>query len=148
MSGRNVSGQPGASRPDVSAGELHPLALAMVGDALYTLHVRAWLLRQGPKKVRDVHKQSVALVRAEAQAKALRAIEGRLTADELTWARRGRNAKGSIPRGLSPGVYRAATAFEAVLGVLYWTGDEARARELMEWAVAATWGEEGSLGAD
>lgn len=54
-----------------------------------------------------------------------------LTEDEQDWLRRGRNASGRGPRRLDPNVYRAATAFETLLGYLHLV-DQPRLEELFE----------------
>ena len=44
------------------------LALAHMGDAVYEILARGWLCTQGRATCGNLHKETVALVRAEAQA--------------------------------------------------------------------------------
>ena len=59
---------------DVEPRNLSPLALAFVGDGVYELMVRERLVCQANRPVNELHKQAVAMVRAEAQAAAMDAI--------------------------------------------------------------------------
>ncbi len=54
-----------------------------------------------------------------------------LTEEEQDWLRRGRNASARGPRRLDPKVYRAATAFETLLGYLH-LADQPRLEEVFE----------------
>lgn len=119
----------GAPAPRFQAAEarqLHPLVLAYVGDAFFNLYVRTRLLAFEQNRVRVLHSHGARMVSATLQARALRALEGALSEDELAVVRRGRNAKSSVPKSASVGDYRASTGFEALLGYLYLSGDEAR----------------------
>lgn len=109
-----------------------PHVLAYVGDAVYELYVRRHAaLRGRALPVRRLHREVVALVRAEAQAEALRRIEPLLTPEERDIARRGRNAASGSHGTQPPAVRRAATAFEALVGYLYLTGQRQRLDELL-----------------
>jgi len=113
---------------------LSPLALAYIGDAVFELYVRRRLLA-GPECSRaGLHRQAVARVRASAQAEALRRCRGELTAEEADIARRGRNARTSVPRGADVADHHAGTAFEALLGFLYLSGRRERLLEIMQLA--------------
>lgn len=112
-----------------------PLALAFVGDALYELYVRVHLVEEG--KSRNLHRPTTALVRAAAQSRILGRLEPELTEEERAVVRQGRNANiGQVPKNASMSDYRRATAFECLLGHLFFTGQEDRLRELLEKAVA------------
>ncbi len=114
---------------------LAPLVLAYVGDAVFDLEVRVWLVKAGPAGTEDLHRRAVAHVRARAQARAWREIEGRLTPEESAVARRGRNAKpGRRPRGTTSQEYHESTAFEALLGYLYLSGRGERLKEIINLA--------------
>ena len=110
---------------------LPPLALAYVGDAVWELHVRTNLVLQGGRRPAKLHQAAVASVRATAQADSLRQLTAILTDRERDVIRRGRNAKGSVPRHAKVTDYRASTGFEALLGYLYLMGDEARVQEIV-----------------
>lgn len=112
---------------------LSSLGLAHLGDGVYELMVRSWLILQGFGKKGNLHRETVARVRASYQAKALARIEPLLTAEETAVAHRGRNAHvGSIPKNATRGEYAHATALEALFGYLYLNGRRKRLNELFE----------------
>ena len=106
---------------------LSSLALAHVGDAVYELLVRGYLVRSGRATARDLHRETVRLVRAGAQASGLEKLRPLLTEAELAVCRRARNAHSHLPpKSASPGEYHAATALEALFGALYLQGQRER----------------------
>ena len=56
------------------------LGLAHLGDGVYELMVRSWLISNGFGKKQNLHRETVSRVRASYQAQALRRIEPMLTA--------------------------------------------------------------------
>ncbi len=106
--------------------ELSPLALAFVGDGVYELLVRERLICQANRPVNELHKQAVALVRAEAQSAAIDKIAPLLTEEEEAVYRRGRNAH----TARTGGDYHRATGLEALFGFLYLSGEHERVRAL------------------
>ncbi len=107
------------------------LGLAHLGDAVYELMVRSWLCLHGKATSKNLHRATVALVRAGAQAAAAEKIRPLFTEEEDAVFHRGRNAKvNSIPRNASRGEYLQATALEAVFGYLYLNGRKDRLNEL------------------
>ena len=115
-----------------------PLVLAYIGDAVYELHVRDHLLQaKGNQPVEKLHRAATHFVKAAAQAAAAEAQMALWTEEEQDVFRRGRNAKShTIPKNADPADYRRATGFVALLGYLSLKGEDERARELMERAVA------------
>ena len=101
-------------------GELGPLQLAWLGDAVWELHQRMRRCRQ-PGRSADLHRAVVADVRADAQAHALDRLKekGFLREEELEWVRKGRNKAGRGPRKGEAGVYGKATGFETMVGWLF-----------------------------
>ena len=107
------------------------IGLAHLGDGVYELMVRERLVCQANRPVNELHKQAVAMVRAEAQAAAMDAILPRLTEEEAAVFRRGRNANvHSIPAHASRAQYQQATALEALLGWLHLSGRHDRVEQL------------------
>ena len=115
------------------------MALAFLGDARHSLYVRRMLVARGMSKSGDLNREALRYVTAEAQAEAARRVEPLLSEDERDVFRRAYNS-GHLnrPHHASIADYRAATALEAVLGMLSWLGDEERAEELLS---VATGGE-------
>ena len=110
---------------------LSPLPLAFVGDGVYELMVREYLVSQGNCPVKKLHARKVELVRCQAQAQALEKIWPQLTPEEQEVAQRGRNAHvGHVPKNAALADYHGATALEALFGYLYLSGDMTRLREL------------------
>ncbi len=101
-------------------GELGPLQLAWLGDAVWELHQRLRHCRQ-PGRSADLHRSVVAAVRADAQAEALDRLEqrGLLREEELEQVRKGRNRAGRGPRRGESGTYGRATGFETMVGWLF-----------------------------
>ncbi len=95
-----------------------PSQLAWLGDAVWELHQRRRLVLE-PGSTAQLHRMTVALVRAEAQSAALAALEPELLPAELDLVRRGRNAAGRGPKRSDPGVYGRASGFETMVGWLY-----------------------------
>lgn len=107
------------------------LGLAHIGDAVYELLTRTMLCADGNKKVTDLHKKTVAIVNAPAQAAAAARMLTVLTEDEAYIYKRGRNAKvNSVPQKADIAQYHAATGLEALFGWLYLQGKTERINEL------------------
>lgn len=108
------------------------MALAYIGDSRHSLYIRRMLVERGLCKSGDLNEASLAFVTAGSQAAAMRKIEPHLTESERGVYRRASNS-GHLnrPRHASAADYRAATGLEAVIGMLYWLGDEERIRYLL-----------------
>ncbi len=113
---------------DVDVRILSPLTLAFVGDGVYELMVRETLACQANRPNGELHKMSVAMVRAEAQSAAMDVIMPLLSEEEAAVYRRGRNAHTQR----AGGDYHRATGLEALFGYLYLTGDIERLRVLFD----------------
>lgn len=122
--------------------QTNPLVLAYLGDATYSHCVRYHLIARGLVKPNQLHKEANRYVSAKAQADILMELLPRLTAEELSVVKRGRNAKsGSVAKNAEISDYRHATAFEALIGYLYLTGREERLAQIVEYAFAAVEGD-------
>ena len=107
------------------------LGLAHVGDAVYELLTRTMLCERGHSSVSELHRLTVSMVNAPAQARAAERLIPVLTDDELSVYRRGRNTKvNSVPHNADIGQYHAATGVEALFGWLYLQGRLERIDEL------------------
>jgi ribonuclease-3 family protein len=111
---------------DVDVHTLSPLALAFVGDGVYSLMVRERLLSQANRPVNDLHRLAVAEVRAEAQSHAIKRLLPILTEEETAVFKRGRNAH----TARSGADYHNSTGLEALFGYLYLSDRIDRVREL------------------
>ena len=107
------------------------LGLAHLGDAVFELLVRSYLCAHGKATGKGLHRATIELVCAPAQARFAEKILPQLTEEELAVFRRGRNANvHSIPRHASRAEYQQATALEALIGWLYLQGEKDRINEL------------------
>lgn len=115
----------GTSLPTVAA-------LAYLGDARHSLFVRRMLVERGICKSGELNEASLAYVTAGKQAEMMRKIEPLLLEDELDVYKRAVNS-GHLnkPKRASAADYRAATGFEAVIGMLEWIGDGERLEMLL-----------------
>lgn len=112
--------------------ELPSVVLAYIGDAVYELAVREYLVSRGLVNVNKLHREAVRHVRASTQARIFHALDGRLTETEQAVIRRGRNAKsGHAPRGNNVIEYRESTGFESLVGYLYLKQEWSRLEEII-----------------
>ena len=115
---------------------MKPLALTFVGDCVYELYIRNFLITEKYRDVNELHRKSVFYVKAKAQAYILHTLEEELTEDEQNFVRRGRNAHPhTVPKNANVIDYRYATAYEALIGYLYLSGNSERLRYILEKSV-------------
>ncbi len=111
---------------------LSPLQLAYIGDAVYELLVRTYLMERG-LSVGQLHRLTTKYVKAKAQSNIIHAIEEDLTEKEKTIVKRGRNSKtNTTPKNADMIDYKYATGFEALIGYLYLREDDERLSELFQ----------------
>lgn len=116
---------------------LNTTALAYMGDAVYEVHVRSHVIKSGQVNTDMLHQMTVKYVKAESQAKVLKAIFNRLSEQEQELVKRARNRKTiSKPKNVDPVSYKLATAFEALIGHLYLSENEERLNEVITMAFA------------
>ncbi|MCF6139494.1 Mini-ribonuclease 3 [Pseudalkalibacillus berkeleyi] len=114
---------------------LKSTALAYIGDAVYEVYIRSYLLGRGEVKPHQLHKQATRYVSAKAQANAIHSLleSQELSEEEQGVVRRGRNSKmGTVPKNTDIQTYRYGTAFEALLGFLYLSKQHDRLDVLIE----------------
>lgn len=109
---------------------LSPLQLAYLGDAVYELFVRTYILNRAIP-VNKLHIEATQYVKAKSQSDIVHALGNILTEEEKDIVRRGRNAKtNSVPKNAELIDYKYATGFESLVGYLYLTGKDERMVEL------------------
>lgn len=112
---------------------LSPLQLAYIGDVVYELFIRTYVLDKS-LNVNNLHKRTIKYVRAKTQAEILHSIEDKLTEKELSYVRKGRNTKtNSSPKNSDLIDYKYATGFECLLGYLYLTNQDERLKEVFDY---------------
>lgn len=99
---------------------LNPLVWAYIGDSVYEMYVRSFIISDCKKTSFELHKKSIKYVKASAQSAHLELIAPYLSEEESDIVRRGRNSKAAhLPKNANVIDYRRATAFEALIGYLY-----------------------------
>ena len=116
---------------NLSPNQYSVLTLAYIGDCVYELYVRLYLIKDKDYPVKFLHKSSVNFVKASAQAEYFRKIEGILTEEELSIFKRGRNTNSHPPKNANMIDYKIATGVEALIGYTYLIGNNQRLAELL-----------------
>ena len=111
----------------------NPLVLAYLGDAIYELYVRLYLLNKGISKVNDLQQESIKYVSAKAQSQFLDTMlnENFLTPKEINLVKRARNHKSHSSKSADIITYKRATGLEALIGYLKLTNNYQRIDEIM-----------------
>lgn len=118
--------------------QLNGLALAYVGDAIYEVYIRDYLIDQGQTRPNQLHKLATHYVSAKAQAALIHAMqeENILTEEEGLFYRRGRNSKSyTSAKNADITTYRISTGFEALMGYLHLSKQTVRLEELIDWCI-------------
>lgn len=113
------------------ADEFSPLTLAFVGDGVYDLLVREYLVRKANRPVGELNKIKVSLVNCKSQADFAKQIIPDLSEKEISIYKRGRNAAPKCtPKNGSIADYHSATGLECLFGYLHLNGETNRINEL------------------
>ena len=117
------------TRQQVNA--ISSLGLAHMGDGVFELMCRSYLCQTGRVRVQNLHRETVNLVKAPAQAKFAEVLLPHLTEEEMGYYRRGKNAHShAAPKAATAQEYAKATGLEALFGALYLLGQTNRLTEL------------------
>ena len=109
------------------------LGLAHMGDCVFEILCRGYLCAKGETTVDRLHRDTIAMVKATAQAKFADKLLPLLTEEELAYYRRGKNAHvHAVPKSATPAEYAKATGLEALFGALYLAGKTERINELFK----------------
>ena len=124
---------------ELKPNEVAPLILAYIGDAVYEVAVRTAEISKGNRAMNRLHRDSIHLVNAKAQADMIEKIMPMLTEEELSIYKRGRNAKSNTSaKNASIGDYRKATGFEALIGYLFLCERTDRMVELIKESIGSS----------
>ena len=106
------------SQKDIDA--ISNLGLAHMGDGVWELLCRSFLCARGEKTVAQLHRDTIAMVKAPAQAAYADKLLPLLTEEEAAYYRRGKNSHvHAVPKGATPMEYSKATGLEALFGALH-----------------------------
>ena len=112
---------------------MSPLTWAYVGDAVYELYIRNYLVKTTNLKPHKLHIESIKQVKAKAQANILEKLEDFFTEEEKEIIRRGRNTKNHhLPKNSNVQEYMYATAFEGLIGYLHLSKNKERLEEILK----------------
>lgn len=107
---------------------------AYLGDAIFEVYVRKYLINRNVVKLKDLQEESLKFVTAKRQAYFVKCLEeGFLTLEEVDIIRKGRNLKtNSKPKSCDIVTYRYATGLEVLFGYYYSIGKTSRLDEIFE----------------
>lgn len=117
---------------------LNGLALAYMGDAVFEVAIRDYLLGTGKTKPNQLHQTATRYVSAKAQAAMIAEMleVDLLTEEETSYYKRGRNSKiNTKAKNTDIQTYLHSTGFEALMGFLYLTKQQERLDTLIEWCI-------------
>ena len=107
-----------------------PVQLAYIGDAVYELCVRTYLLDRS-YSVNQLHNMATNYVKAKAQSDIVASLEDFFTEEEKRIIKRGRNSKShSVPKNADLMDYKYSTGFESLIGYHYLTNNDERIEEI------------------
>ena len=110
------------------------LSVAYLGDAVYELHIRDYLLNSGIYDNGILQKESLLYVSAKSQRRILEQLvnDKFLNEKELEYIKVGRNAKGAKCKNSDIVTYRIATGLEYLFGKLYLDKEDERIKEIIK----------------
>lgn len=124
---------------------INVMSLAYLGDAVYEVYIREYLIKNGIAKVEELQREAVKYVSAKSQSKILSyLIDNNLLTDiELDVIRRGRNYKRtSHPKNTDIITYKMSSGFEAMIGYLYLNDNKDRLEEIINYILGGIYEKE------
>ena len=112
------------------------LVLAYLGDSVYELYVRKYLVDKGICKVNELQKESIKYVSAKSQSNYLKQLiyNNILNEDEINIVKCARNHKSNHkPKNCDIITYNWSTGFEALIGYLYLENKIDRLEEIIDY---------------
>lgn len=116
--------------------EINPIVLAYLGDSVYEVKIRKYLIEKNIGKVNDLQNESKKYVSAVNQAKFLEILteKNMFSDEEIDIIKRARNTKvNSHPKHTDILTYKHATALEALIGYLYMQNNYDRIAEILKY---------------
>lgn len=121
-----------------------PVQLAYIGDAVYELCVRTYIIDRS-HSVNNLHNMATDFVKAKAQSDLVHELEDFFTEEEYRIIKRGRNSKShSVPKNADLMDYKYSTGFESLIGYLYLTNNDKRIKEIFDRIIEIKSREEGN----
>lgn len=111
---------------------MNGLTLAYLGDAVYELEIRDYLVSKGITKINSLHKEAVKFTNAKSQSSAVMALLDDLTESEVSAFKKGRNSNAKQAKKTASMIeYKQATGLESLVGYLY-LSDVDRMKEVVK----------------
>ena len=109
------------------------LIMAYLGDAVFELYVRKYLIKKGYGNVHELQTASLNYVSAKSQRRILEDLISKniLAEEEIEIVKQGRNAESHKSKTTDAVTYHKATGFECLIGYLY-QNNQTRLNEIME----------------
>lgn len=116
---------------------MNSLVLAYLGDAVYELWIREYLINTGLVKVNDLQKESMKYVSAKSQVSHLHRLlaENIFTDEEIDIIKRGRNSSSHGKKNVDIVTYKKSTGLESLIGYLKINNNIERINEIMNYIV-------------
>ena len=121
---------------NINPRDVSPLSLAYIGDAVYEVYIRSYIMKDVNMPVNKLHKTATKFVKAKAQSDIILAISESLSEEETAIFKRGRNAHSYTSAKNADIVdYRRATGFEALIGYLYLSKNTERLEQIIQMSI-------------
>ena len=121
------------NKDEAEINQMSPLVWAYVGDCVYELYIRTYLVDTTKLNSHKLHIEAIKYVKAGAQAELLKEIMESLSDEEKDIVRRARNTNNHhLPKNSNVQEYMYSTAFEALIGYLYLCKKYERVKEIIE----------------
>jgi len=116
---------------------MNNLVLAYLGDAVYELYIREYLIHKNICKVNDLQNESLKYVSAKSQSLHLARLMDNdfLSDDEIEIVKRGRNMSSHGKKNIDIVTYKRSTGLECLIGSLKISNNEKRIKEIMDFIV-------------
>ena len=109
------------------------LSLAYLGDGVFTLLVRNFLIESSNVKPNQLNKKANSVVCARTQAEIMQKIKSELVEDEIDVVMRARNSHtNNKAKNSTQEEYNLATQFEALIGYWYLNKDYEKINKMFE----------------
>lgn len=121
----------------LTLNNINSLALAYLGDAIYELYIRKYLIESKIVKVNELQKEAIKYVSAKAQSTYLdNMIKNNILTDtEINIVKRARNHKSHKSKTADIVTYKKSTGLEALIGYLYLKNNIKRIEEIINYIV-------------
>lgn len=115
---------------------INVITLAYLGDSVYEVYIREYLIRKGIAKVDELQREAIKYVSAKSQNTILNFLIDKnfLDDEEMDIVKRGRNYKrGNHPKNTDIITYKNSTGFECLIGYLYLENKIKRLEEIIKY---------------